>query len=305
MFYPFRTNLVLDGHPGSFCLGRPGLYVRELGGWVIFLAFKGNDIHSGFAPMEDFEDHQEWVDSIVAPAWDHAGPENRLGYVIYPSGPAIQRSAALNATSAQLFGNFGSAQPHKTGQLTFAKHGQVTLGDQDDWANRMGRELVGSFFNSLGHYNLDMSIDMDDLLQAISYKRNHDNVSVPLKSLPYHPVRDADHIALWRGYYQHFRNQCLSLHIHIDRKVYARLRDEMLRENTGADAQSIYDLTERQSLNTAIPSLSEVEIEEVISRQLVAGRVCVDFLWVFQCAYSSVCCSGLFCCKTNRPAKAD
>ena len=65
---------------------------------MIFLAFKGNDIHSGFAPMEDFNDHQKWVDSIVAPAWDSAGPENRIGYVIYPSGPAVQRYAAMNTT---------------------------------------------------------------------------------------------------------------------------------------------------------------------------------------------------------------
>jgi hypothetical protein len=103
--------------------------------WIIFLLFKGNDIHSGFAPMEDFKDHQEWVESILAPAWDHAGPENRLGYVIYPSGIAIQRSASLNATPSQLFGNFGSLQPRKTGQHTFAKHGHVTLGNQEDWAN--------------------------------------------------------------------------------------------------------------------------------------------------------------------------
>ena len=119
--------------------------------------------------MEEIEDHQEWVESIVAPAWDHAGPENRLGYVIYPSGPAIQHNASLNATPSQLFGNFGSAQPHKTGQLTFSKHGQVTLGNQEDWANRMGREAVGSLFNYLAYCNLDLNIDVNELLQKISF----------------------------------------------------------------------------------------------------------------------------------------
>ena len=87
----------------------------------MFLAFKDNDIHSGFVPIKDPKDHQQWIDSIIAPAWDHAGPENRIGYIIYPSGPAIQHHATMNATWFQLFGNFGSAQPHKTDQSTFAK----------------------------------------------------------------------------------------------------------------------------------------------------------------------------------------
>ncbi|KAG1775068.1 hypothetical protein EV702DRAFT_1047189 [Suillus placidus] len=39
--------------PGAFCLGRPGLYVREIDTLVIFLLFKGNDIHSGCAPCLD------------------------------------------------------------------------------------------------------------------------------------------------------------------------------------------------------------------------------------------------------------
>jgi len=223
--------------------------------------------------MEDFDDHQKWVDSIVAPAWDHAGPENRIGYVIYPSGPAVQRYAAMNTTPSQLFGNFGSAQPHKTGQHTFSKHGQVTLGDQDDWANRLGREILGSFYNQLSQCNLDLNLDVNDLLQHISFKRNQDGVSIPLKTLPYHPVQDADHIAFYRGYYQHYREQCLSLHIHIDRKAYARLRDTMREQDATAAAQSIYNLAERRSLAATLTSTADVEIEEVISRKLVAGKV--------------------------------
>ena len=255
-------------------MGRPGLYIRELGVWIIFLAFKGNDIHSGFAPVEDPGDHQHWVDSIVAPAWDHAGPENRIGYVIYPSGPAIQRNAAMNATPSQLFGNFGSAQPHKTNQLTFATHGQVTLGGQDAHANRLGREALGSFFNHLAHCNLDLNTDVNEVLQKITYKRHQDGASVPLKALPYHPVKDIDHITLWRGYYQHYRDQCLSLHVHIDRKAYARIRDDMRQDSMTAKTRSIYDLTERRSLNMTVPSSSNMQIEEVISRKLEAGKVC-------------------------------
>jgi hypothetical protein len=253
------------------------LYIRELGVWIIFLAFKGNDLHSGFAPLDDCDAHQEWVDSIVAPAWDHAGPENRIGYVIYPSSPAIQRNAAMNTTPSQLFGNFGSAQPHKTGQHTFSKHGQVTLGDQEDWANRMGREIISSFFNQLRHCNLDLNLDVSELLQSISFKRNKDGVSVPLQPLPYHPVKDAGQIALYRGYYKHYQMQCLSLHIKIDRKAYANFRDQMRGENSAAKAHAVYNLAERQSLAMSLPSSShpDVEIEEVVRREHEGGKVCL------------------------------
>jgi len=223
--------------------------------------------------MKDFDAHQEWVDSIVAPAWNHAGPENRIGYVIYPSAPAIQHRAAMNTMPSQLFGNFGSAQPHKTGQHTFAKHGQVTLGDQDDWANRMGRELLGSFYNQLAQCNLDLGLDVNDLLQYISYKRNQDGVSIPLKPLPHHPLKDSGRIALYRGYYQHYRDQCMSLYIHINRKTYACLRDNIREENAAAATQSIYHLAEHQSLAASFPSSSNAQIEEVVDRKVEAGKV--------------------------------
>jgi hypothetical protein len=261
-------------------LGRPGLYVCELGAWIIFLAFKGNDIHSGFAPVEDPNDHQSWVDSIVAPAWDHADPKNRIGYVIYPSGPAIQRSSSMNATPSQLFSNFGSAQLHKTGQLTFSRHGQVTLGDQEDWANRLGQEIVGSLFNQFAQCNLDCDLDINDILQSFRFKRHQDSVSVPLKPLPYHPINDADHINLYWGYYQHFQEQCCSLLIHIDRKDYVSMWDDMRQQDAAVKAQLIYRLTEHHSLNTFVSSSSDVQIEEVLSHDFEAGKVSIGFvLW--------------------------
>lgn len=268
-----KPTSMLDGYPGSFCLGRPGLYVRELGAWITFIAFKGNDIHSGFAPMEESGDHEEWINSIIAPAWDHAGPENRLGYVIYPSSAAIQRSAAMNVTPSQLFGNFGSVQPHKTGQHTFARQGQVTLGDQDDFSHRMGWESVAALVNQLAQCNLSLRLDVNTLLQNITYKRNEDGVEVPLRPFPYHPIRDAEHIALYRAYYQHYRDQCKSLQIYISRKEYARIRDEMRSRNAAATAHSIYHPTERQSLAMSSLSSSNAQIEEVVDRIVDSGKV--------------------------------
>jgi hypothetical protein len=168
----------------------------------------------------------------------------------------------------------------------------------------MGREAVGSLFNYLAHCNLDLNIDVNDLLQKIAFQRNQDGLSVPLKPLPYHPIRDANHIALWRGYYQHYRNQCLSIYIPINRMAYKRLRDEMLEESTAANTQIVFDLTERQSLTTPIPVSSHVQIEEVISRKVEAGKVHVDscfLLYIY--AHIYIRYLGIFCCKTVWPVR--
>jgi hypothetical protein len=101
-----------------------------------------------------------------------------------------------------------------------------------------------------------------------------------LKALFYHPINDADHVNLYRGYYQHFREQCHSLLIHIDRKDYASVRDDMRQQDAAVKAQSIYLLSERHSLNTFVSSSSDVQIEEVLSREFEAGKVSIGFvLW--------------------------
>lgn len=258
-------------------MARPGLYVRELGVWIVFVVFKGNDLHSGFSPMEDLEAHKQWVDSIVSPMWDHAGPENRIGFVVYPNSAAIQRSASMNFTPSQLFGNFGAAQPHKTLQHTFAKHGQVTLGNREEWANRSGREAVSLFQNFLSQNNLQLNLDINDLIQSISFE-NQAGAPVALKPLPYHPVEDAAKIALWKGYYQHHFNQSLSMLIRIEKSTYRSLRSTMQYARSIAAVQSVYHPAERRSLTTAITSSpSNIVIEKVLHRISKGGKVIVGY----------------------------
>jgi hypothetical protein len=111
--------------PGPFSLTHAGLYVCEMSAWVTFLVFKGVDLHSEYAPSKDAEAYQAWVDSELSPAWNRAGPQNRLGFVCYPAQAAIQRSAAMNMMPAQKFGNFAAAQPHKMAQSDFVTDGQA------------------------------------------------------------------------------------------------------------------------------------------------------------------------------------
>lgn len=112
-----------------------GLYIREKNIWIIFLFFKGADIHSGFAPKEDPESHRKWIETELSNAWNMAGPQNRVGYVNYPGKVPVRRIGSLNMTPPTLFGNFGSSQAHKGNQTNFAQDGEMILGGQDAAAN--------------------------------------------------------------------------------------------------------------------------------------------------------------------------
>ncbi|KAF5329323.1 hypothetical protein D9619_008910 [Psilocybe cf. subviscida] len=140
-----------DGDPGPFFLARGGIYVHELGCWVIFLVFKGTDLHTGTAPHEDAQSHAE-LDKC---------------------------------DSSTGFGNYGSNAAHKATQKNFASDGHTTMGSQDDRANRLGREAVSNFYNTLRHCHLSLNIDINKLMEFISYDDH--GVKVSLRPLPYHP----------------------------------------------------------------------------------------------------------------------
>lgn len=57
---PANSFVVLGSDPGVFMLGQPGLYIRELDICILFLVFKGNDLHSGFSPTVDPLKEHAW-----------------------------------------------------------------------------------------------------------------------------------------------------------------------------------------------------------------------------------------------------
>lgn len=190
-----------DGDPGPFCLGRSGIYIREKNIWIIFLVFKGTDIHSGFAPKEDPEAHKHWVNTTLNDAWNLAGEQNRIGYVNYPSRLPCQRTGSLNISPPTLFGNFGSSQVHKQWQQNYAQHGLVAMGGQDTYANRHGREMIYNLWNSLQFCNLESSLDLTQILESLSYKNSETGELIPLKPLPFHPKNDSLLIHRMRSHY--------------------------------------------------------------------------------------------------------
>ncbi|KAG6850293.1 hypothetical protein H0H93_015235, partial [Arthromyces matolae] len=226
-----RAGPTSDADPGPFLLTRPGLYIQEHDVWYIALCFKGNDPHGGFAPQETVEDHNNWISSCVSPAWNLVGPQNRVGYVCYPSQAAFQRSAGLNMMPHNPFGNL-TAQPHRKMQTNFASHGEVILGGFEAKSNRLVRELVASFWNGLQSVGAELNMDLDHLMSRIQTT----NPST--------------------GYHAWYQLECSSTHMNITRnelKTYRKIR----ATNTTSSNQTTFQHLQTKPSNIPLEALNE------------------------------------------------
>jgi hypothetical protein len=193
-------------------LGRPGLYVREMDSLVVFLAFKGNDIHSGFQPTVDesntaeysgYEqgstEHLEHVRSGILEMWNLVGPERRVAYIPYFPRAACDRSCKLSINPPVVFGNGGAATGHKQmADLNYVEHGKPVLGDS--YWNRLAWEFARM------QWNLSLSVGLrpNDPNQTLMQTPYFDTSGTEryCHPFPFHPAHDVEHINYMRGVYQ-------------------------------------------------------------------------------------------------------
>lgn len=174
----------------------------------MWLAFKGVDLHSGFAPSEDQDAHQEWVDTTLDAAWNLAGKQNRVGYVNYTGALPANRAGSLNVSPPTFFGNFGSTVYDKGKEKNFASHGQVVLGGHVAHANRLAREAFLDFLNTLRHSGLKFdTTHLNDIFTKIKYEDPESGSFVPVEELPFDPFRQASEICKKLSLYAWHRSE--------------------------------------------------------------------------------------------------
>jgi hypothetical protein len=255
--------------------------------WIVFLVFKGSDLHSGFAPSEDPQAHKRWVDENVSAAWNIAGPQNRVGYVSYIGSVPSDRLGSINITPPTLFGNYGSNQVHKSKQKTFAMNGHNTLGGTPAYAERMGREIVANFWNSLQYCDLNFDQDMNELMSNISFKDPETNSQVKLGPLPFNPQRQRKVIERYLGLYAWHKREAVLFHVNIPK---ARLLANKNKKTLPAGSAMVQDAGlwshRRQQLTlpptqplandseaTEITPLEPLNIEKVLGKAVKNGKL--------------------------------
>ena len=214
------------------------MYLRTRNVWIVFLVFKGSDLHSGFAPSEDPQAHKRWVDENVSAAWNIAGPQNRVGYVSYIGSVPSDRLGSINITPPSLFGNYGSNQVHKSKQKTFAMNGHNIIGGTPAYAERMGREIVSNFWNSLQYCDLDFDQDINKLMSNISFKDPETNSQVKLGPMPFNPQHDRKVIERYLGLYAWHKREATLFHVNIPK---ARLLANKNKKTLPAGSAMVQD----------------------------------------------------------------
>ncbi|KAK7021470.1 hypothetical protein R3P38DRAFT_2527025, partial [Favolaschia claudopus] len=195
-------NLPPGSDPGAFCLGRCGLYVREADAWIVFLVFRGNDLHSGFAPTTPpvaVEDVNKLVNA--------AGP-NRVVYVSYPSRVATTRAGSMSMSPPTNFWNSGSMSAAKTEQRHFTDTSSTQIfGGLETKANRLAREAAYSFANALTHSGIQLDITLTDLMQRMTYRCDNGQTKT-IGPPPFDITHQAVEMNRWWRFYEWHRNLC-------------------------------------------------------------------------------------------------
>ncbi|KZV59321.1 hypothetical protein PENSPDRAFT_695242, partial [Peniophora sp. CONT] len=162
--------------PGAFLFARPGIYVRETNTIVLFLVFKGNDLHGGQAPAAAEAVLKAWEAELAELLRAQGGLfiVSREMWVVYPSDAANQRKAGMALTPRVAFGNCNPVSPNDDRLQNFALHGRHILGNNDDFHNFMGRDLVFAFYNAAKLVGFE-ELDINMLLAALRYRSEDPN----------------------------------------------------------------------------------------------------------------------------------
>ena len=242
--------------------------------WVIFILFKGVDIHAGSEAKEDKAAHLAWVNGELDSAWKLAGPQNRVGYVNYLGQLPSHRLGSMNASPLTGFGNYRVQAPYKAQQQSFATHGGATLGPPAAYANRMAREAIYDFYNSLCLSGLDLNLDLNDIMKAISFKDPDTESKLSMDCLPFNPSQASEsfRIRRYQSFFQWYLNECSQYYIRITKDELRNYKKNMKNMQALRTSAPISTAQLRDHPESA--TVSE-DVIEVVRFKMVKGKVSI------------------------------
>jgi hypothetical protein len=105
-------------------LGRHGLYMREQNIQLVYLVFKGVDLHSGFHPSYTSHNKEAWLKDLNS-AWEST--VDRVALVSYPTEAICNRLAPMSISPPLHFSNLGQPISHKAHQQNFSQNSRGIL----------------------------------------------------------------------------------------------------------------------------------------------------------------------------------
>ncbi|KAJ7734871.1 hypothetical protein B0H16DRAFT_1577418 [Mycena metata] len=258
--------------PGAFCLARCGLYIREVDAWIVFLVFRGNDLHSGFSPTMPPIPRSEVNDLLRAPG------VIRVVYVNYPSRVATTRSGSMSMTPATNFGNYGSTSAAKAEQRHYSDATSTPIfSSVRVQANWLAREAAQNFQNALAWSGLKLNVGMTKLLSSMSYndpQLGETHVEAPVFDLELHK----DQMSRWWRFYEWHRYLCKKYLILITKDEFRTAQAQLASYTMDAPAVP-YTQLDRAAISAPSPDESlansgqapEHIVDAVLDRRIVEG----------------------------------
>lgn len=244
--------------PGAFLLARPGLYIRELDALILFIVFKGTDLHSGYGSTVEPNIESLWQKDMMADVealWNKAGAVNRAGFVSYPAHSAFHRSGTTAVTPSLTFGNAGNMRNGEESYMNFSSNGKHILGGTDAHYTRLAREMVYLQHNFAEHTGLHGVLDPRNLFNQLKYI-NDKGHTVHCGLLPFHAIEDAAKMKYWRGRYKYHFLACEQHRIRVVKHHYKENQKKML------NVSSIQPLeVNKLKKRTTIPQVLTAESE--------------------------------------------
>ncbi|KAJ6521405.1 hypothetical protein B0H19DRAFT_1244608 [Mycena capillaripes] len=243
--------------PGPFMLARCGLYIRETGVLIIYLLFRGNDLHSGFHPSYLEDKRDAWIaKEAVEAVYNMADPQDRCFFVPYPTQVAYSRAAELAVSPPLTFGNLGSPVYHKLHAKNFSQDGRTVLGSHHTRFTRLSCEII---------WGLELNMDTAELFRKLEYL-DENGQRCMIEPPDNHDIqKDAGYILKMRGY--------LAWHFALSEKYLIRIT----KDGYQTAHQQVFSLVERRMIHSMqslqVDGDPEYQIVAVIGRELSEGKV--------------------------------
>lgn len=259
-------------------LGRFGLYIRETNVLIIYLIFRGNDLHSGYHPAYLPSSYKAWIDKeAVVAAYNMCAPEQRIVMVPYATALGVNRAAEVAVTPPLTFMNLGAPVLHKLHTQNFSQHGHTILGSSHARHSRLSREIVWGMLNALDYAGITLDMSPSELFQKLKYEDEEGKVCT-VEPPPF-DLTEADDVAKvtrMRGLFAWHRQLSRKFLVPITKDMYrtvqACIRFQREHETEMFASMERHGVRPQPSSSLLLGTPTHV-IDEIIGRELVAGQV--------------------------------
>lgn len=264
---------------GPFMWMRSAIYLRELDQYILFTAFKGRDLHTGYTPtvakhMQDAftQDIQNAIISMdeADSLFKQLGSQARVGYVLYPSMAATMHSTQILYTPSLHF--LHSPAPHeRDATRRYYSRDKTILGNAGDRAQRLGLEGFLALKNYFSECKINLSMNLNALLDSATYTDETGAIQkLRPAALDVEDDRTWNMMCLYRRFYFWLRELLSQYSLNITKKEFKH-RQEWIRAARAGVIQMDTSLpTNRQLLprpRRKAANTHDTQIERILKRQ--------------------------------------